>query len=86
MCGRYRLTAKERYIRDHFGLDEDPTWEPRWNIAPSQSVPTIRQDPKEPKRTFHLARWGLIPYCFHQTRLFGLKASRNVVRFIGPPP
>jgi hypothetical protein len=21
MCGRYRLTAKERYIRDHFGLD-----------------------------------------------------------------
>jgi hypothetical protein len=19
MCGRYRLTAKERYLRDHFG-------------------------------------------------------------------
>ena len=24
MCGCYRLTAKERYLRDHFGLDEDP--------------------------------------------------------------
>jgi putative SOS response-associated peptidase YedK len=62
MCGRYRLTAKERYIRDHFGLDEDPSWTPRWNIAPSQHVATIRQDAKEPKRIFSLLRWGLIPY------------------------
>jgi putative SOS response-associated peptidase YedK len=62
MCGRYRLTAKERYIRDHFGLDEDPSWAPRWNIAPSQPVPTIRQDRKTPNRTFNLVRWGLIPY------------------------
>ena len=62
MCGRYRLTAKERYIRDHYGLDEDPPWAPRWNIAPTQPVPTIRQNPKTPMRTFNLARWGLIPY------------------------
>ena len=33
-----------------------------WNIAPSQPVATIRQHPKRPKRTFHLTRWGLIPY------------------------
>jgi hypothetical protein len=26
MCGRYRLTAKERYLRDPFGLDDDPQW------------------------------------------------------------
>ena len=31
MCGRYRLTAKERYLKDHFGLEEDPHWEPSWN-------------------------------------------------------
>jgi|SRR5579864_4157354 len=62
MCGRYRLTAKERYIRDHFGLDEDPAWTPRWNIAPTQPVPVIRKDKKEPKWTFALLRWGLIPY------------------------
>lgn len=62
VCGRYRLSAKERYLRDHFGLDEDPTWTPRWNIAPTQPVPIIRQHPKEPKRTFSLVRWGLIPY------------------------
>jgi len=62
MCGRYRLAAKERYIRDHFGLDEDPHWMPRWNIAPTQPVPVIRRDKKGPKRTFSLLRWGLIPY------------------------
>jgi putative SOS response-associated peptidase YedK len=61
MCGRYRLTAKERYIRDHFGLDEDPPWTARYNIAPTQQVPIVRQDRNEPKRTFSLARWGLIP-------------------------
>ena len=61
MCGRYRLTAKERYLRDHFGIDGDLSWEPRWNIAPTQPVPVIRQDAKEPKRTFSLLRWGLIP-------------------------
>jgi putative SOS response-associated peptidase YedK len=61
MCGRYRLTAKERYLRDHFGLDGDVSWAPRWNISPTQPVPVVRQDRKEPKRTFALLRWGLIP-------------------------
>jgi putative SOS response-associated peptidase YedK len=62
MCGRYRLTAKERYLRDHFGLDDDPDWTPRWNIAPTQPVATVRQDARGPKRIFRLVRWGLIPY------------------------
>lgn len=61
MCGRYRLTAKERCLRDHFGVDGDLSWAPRWNIAPTQQVPVVRQDRKEPKRTFALLRWGLIP-------------------------
>src|SRR5262249_16419864 len=61
MCGRYRLTAKERYLRDHFGLDEDPIWTPRWNIAPTQLVPIIRQKSSSPTRSFDSVRWGLIP-------------------------
>ncbi len=72
MCGRYRLTAKERYLRDHFGLEEDPHWEPRWNIAPTQQVPTIRQHPSAPVRIFGLMRWGLIPY-WAKDQSFGLK-------------
>jgi putative SOS response-associated peptidase YedK len=61
MCGRYRLTAKERYIRDHFGLDEDVEWSPRWNIAPTQQVPTIREDARALRRAWAMVRWGLIP-------------------------
>lgn len=61
MCGRYRLTAKERYLRDHFGLDEEPGWAPRYNIAPTQQVPTVRQDSRQPRRVWTTARWGLIP-------------------------
>src|SRR5215470_10047751 len=61
MCGRYRLTAKERYLRDHFGLDEDPTWKPRWNIAPTQLVPIVRHKSVTYRRSFDLFRWGLIP-------------------------
>ncbi|HKR84555.1 MAG TPA: SOS response-associated peptidase [Terriglobales bacterium] len=61
MCGRYRLTAKERYLRDHFGLDDDPQWEPRWNIAPTQQVAVVCQKPREPRRAFSQMRWGLIP-------------------------
>jgi putative SOS response-associated peptidase YedK len=61
LCGRYRLTAKERYLRDHFGLDEEPTWTPRWNIAPTQLVPIVRQKSILSRRSFDLVRWGLIP-------------------------
>ena len=61
MCGRYRLTAKERYLRDHFGLDQEPTWTPRWNIAPTQLVPIVRQKSISSRRSFDLVRWGLIP-------------------------
>lgn len=61
MCGRYRLTAKERYLRDQFGLDEVPTWTPRWNIAPTQLVPIVRQKSTAVRRSFDLVRWGLIP-------------------------
>jgi putative SOS response-associated peptidase YedK len=62
MCGRYRLTAKERYLRDHFGIEDDLEWAPRYNIAPSQPVLSVRQSPTEPRRSFHLVRWGLIPF------------------------
>jgi putative SOS response-associated peptidase YedK len=64
--------GKGRYLRDHFGLDEDPHWEPRWNIAPTQQVATIRQHSAEPGRLFELMRWGLIPY-WAKDQSFGLK-------------
>lgn len=58
MCGRYRLTAKERHLREHFGFDEDPEWKPCWNIALTQQLATVRQHPAEPVRIFGRMRWG----------------------------
>src|SRR5258708_24980555 len=39
----------------------EPDWTPRYNIAPTQPVSVIRQNPKEPVRELSLMRWGLIP-------------------------
>ena len=61
MCGRYRLSRRKQLIAEYFDTDSEVDWEPRYNIAPSQAVGIIRQDPSRPQRHFSLARWGLIP-------------------------
>src|SRR5690348_18173333 len=62
MCGRYRLSRRKQIVQEYFGSDSDEQdWEPRYNIAPTQPVPVIRQNPKEPIRELSLMRWGLIP-------------------------
>jgi hypothetical protein len=61
VCGRYRLSLRKQLIEEYFarvsGGDE---WSPRYNIAPTQPVPIISQNPKEPVRELSLVRWGLI--------------------------
>jgi putative SOS response-associated peptidase YedK len=62
MCGRYRLSRRKQIIQEHFDtLSGEEDWRPRYNIAPTQPVPIIRQHPKEPRRDLSLVRWGLIP-------------------------
>jgi putative SOS response-associated peptidase YedK len=49
-------------IEEYFGsVSGEDDWTPRYNIAPTQSVPVIRQHPKEPRRELWMVRWGLIP-------------------------
>src|SRR5215472_10434620 len=62
MCGRYRLSRKKQILDDHFStVSGDEDWNPRYNIAPTQVVPVIRQNPRDPVRELFLFRWGLIP-------------------------
>jgi putative SOS response-associated peptidase YedK len=61
MCGRYRLSRSKELLAEHFNVEPDDDWEPRYNIAPSQYVPVIRQRPDGPKRWGAQMRWGLIP-------------------------
>src|SRR3954471_19797351 len=62
MCGRYRLSRRKQIIEEHFdSVSGEEVWIPRYNIAPTQPVPIIRQHPREPVRKLSLVRWGLIP-------------------------
>jgi putative SOS response-associated peptidase YedK len=62
MCGRYRLSRRKQVVEEYFDTASvECEWNPRYNIAPTQSVPIVRQNPKEPLREMSLVRWGLIP-------------------------
>jgi putative SOS response-associated peptidase YedK len=62
MCGRYRLSRRKQIVEEYFDATPDEQdWSPRFNIAPTQPVPVIRQNPREPVRELSLMRWGLIP-------------------------
>jgi len=63
MCGRYRLSRRKQIIEEQFDCDPwGDDWTPRYNVAPTQPVPVIRQNPKQPVRELSLMRWGLIPH------------------------
>ena len=60
--GRYRLSRRKQIIEEHFDtVTGEENWTPRYNIAPTQPAPIIRQHPKELRRELSLVRWGLIP-------------------------
>ena len=61
MCGRYRLSRRAEVLAIYAAEYEGVDWDARYNIAPTQNVPVIRQDAKEPIRRASLIRWGLIP-------------------------
>jgi putative SOS response-associated peptidase YedK len=62
MCGRYRLSRRKQIVEEYFdSVSGEEDWSPHYNIAPTQPVPVIRQNPREPVRELSLVRWGLIP-------------------------
>ena len=62
MCGRYRLSRRKQLVEEYFDVSSDTDdWVPRFNIAPTQPVPVIRQHPEEARRNLSMMRWGLIP-------------------------
>jgi len=61
MCGRFSLHTPESRVREAFNLEQiEPLGlNPRFNIAPSQDIPIVRDTDTGPEMT--LARWGLVP-------------------------
>jgi putative SOS response-associated peptidase YedK len=54
MCGRATLSTPEKELRELLKLKEIPLLNPRYNIAPSQDLPLIREPHK-----LELVHWGL---------------------------
>lgn len=73
MCGRYALRTGQNEITRAFGVAPPLANPPRYNIAPSQPVMIIRQDPLsfEPKRQAAFVQWGLIPSWAKDSRVGG---------------
>lgn len=60
MCGRFTLALPPELIAEVIGGIEQTHIQPRYNIAPTQQVAVIRQDPSGRRHLAYL-RWGLIP-------------------------
>jgi putative SOS response-associated peptidase YedK len=60
MCGRYSLTTPEEALVALFDAGPLDDFHPRYNIAPTQSVPVVRIDEQE-ARAWARLRWGLVP-------------------------
>ena len=61
MCGRFSFTQPEKVVTEVFQLASVPSLSPRYNIAPTQLVPTILTNSDNRKRQLKMLRWGLIP-------------------------
>ena len=60
MCGRYAFFSPAEAVKRTFALDLVPELKPRYNIAPTQSVPALRVA-EEGSRTLVMLHWGLVP-------------------------
>ena len=61
MCGRFTFAQSDETIAELFHLAEVPPLSPRYNIAPTQSVPVVMETAEDKTRQFKLLHWGLIP-------------------------
>ena len=60
MCGRYSLIHSASAIAERFSLEKLPEMEPRYNAAPTDRMPVIRQGGEA--REIARLRWGLVPF------------------------
>lgn len=61
VCNRYRLTHSKQYLAERFQASDEIEDRPRYNIAPTQPVVTVRKEHGKKTRKFTTMRWGLIP-------------------------
>jgi putative SOS response-associated peptidase YedK len=66
MCGRYGLNHPHYELSDWYGVSPIPELKPRYNIAPTMKILTVRDT--ERGREGSMMRWGLIPSWARDTK------------------
>lgn len=61
MCGRFTLKTPVETLAEVFELPAVPALSPRFNIAPSEALATVRIADKDAQRELAILRWGLVP-------------------------
>jgi putative SOS response-associated peptidase YedK len=61
MCGRFTLNQLSARLSQVFHVEPVPDLAAEYNIAPTQLVATVLQNPESEKREFKQLHWGLIP-------------------------
>jgi putative SOS response-associated peptidase YedK len=62
MCGRFLLNSPLVELQRAFRFPERPNLGPRYNVAPTQTIPIIRRRQDGEVRELALMRWGLVPF------------------------
>jgi len=61
MCGRFAFYSPAEAVTRLFAAESTTDMPPRFNIAPTQAAPVVRQDEDGIRRLCAL-RWGLVPF------------------------
>jgi putative SOS response-associated peptidase YedK len=69
MCGRYTLKSPAGQIAEAFGVKVPPKLPERFNIAPSQQVLAIREQPGNRQWELVALQWGLVPFWADDPRI-----------------
>ena len=62
MCGRFLLNSPLVELQQAFRFPERPNLAPRYNVAPTQTVPIARRRKDREGRELALVRWGLVAF------------------------
>jgi len=80
MCGRYTLTMLSDIVRSFYGVDHvDEDLTPRYNIAPTQRAPIVREDVDGDGWRLDLVRWSFTPSWWAQKRIGPINARSETV-------